>query len=148
MNPEGYRLIDEQSPPLYSGRALRICTFFFSPVGLTMALVNAGRSGRTDLRPKILLAFLLYTVAYVVVSYVRVRYVPPESQRILRVLNLALGYALGLYYENLFAPVLEAHLGAGGRLASAWLPTLVILALVALMLGVALWIGGAPIAPR
>jgi len=148
MNPAGYRLIDEQSPPLYSGRALRICTFFFSPVGLTMALVNAGRSGRTDLRPKILLAFLIYTLLYVAVSYVRIRLFPPESQRILRVLNLALGYALGLYYENLFAPVLEAHLSAGGRLASAWLPALIILTLVVIALGVSLWIGGTPIASR
>ncbi|MDW8104131.1 MAG: hypothetical protein RMM06_04715 [Armatimonadota bacterium] len=148
MEQPTYRLFDEQLPPLYSGRALRICTFFLPPLGVVMALVNAGRSRRLDLRPKILIATVIYIAAYLLVSYIRFRFFPPESQRALRVLVLAINYALGLYFENLFAPVLEAHLDAGGRLASAWLPALIILGLLAVLVIVLLLTGGSAVAPR
>lgn len=146
MNTGSYRLADEMDGnplPLYSGRALRICTFFLSPVGIIMALVNASRSRRPDLRNKVLFASAVYLLAYAALTVVFLNWLPPDNtRRTLRILRFAISYALGTYFQNIFEPVLEAHLEAGGRLASAWLPALIIIGAVLAFLFTLLIFGG------
>lgn len=139
-----YRLIDEmfaeQRPPLFSGRAIFLFTWFgMVIIGVVLSLINAYRMRDTNLARKTVLAFIGWVL--MVIAFTAVALASPEARTVLRPISLAATLAIAFYLSHENDKVVNTHVSAGGRLAPIWVPLAITLALWATFIGVTIAIG-------
>lgn len=118
------RNIYEPSPPLYSDTAIFYLTFFGGPIGMVLSMLNAKRAEDPSLLRQSWLALLIWAVAVPILFFLAFRY----RTFVIRILSFAVSYSLALFLQRANYPLVEAHKEMGGRLASVWIPVLILFA--------------------
>lgn len=118
------RNIYEPSPLLYNDTAIFYLTFLGGPIGIVLSMLNAKRAEDPSLLRQSWLALLLWAVATPILFFLALRY----RNFLTRVLSFAVSYSLALFLQRANSPLVEAHKEMGGRLASVWVPVLILFA--------------------